>query len=30
MLKFGAVELTDPEEVLDSLPFHKGILELTL
>jgi DNA processing protein len=30
MLKYGAVELTNPEEVLDVLPSHKGILELAL
>ena len=30
MLKYGAVELTNPEEVLDILPSHKGILELAL
>lgn len=30
MLKYGARELRNPETVLDVLPSHKGILELTL
>jgi DNA processing protein len=30
MLKFGATVLTDPKQVLDVLPSHKGILELAL
>lgn len=30
MIEYGAMELTDPEEVLDFLPSHKGILKLVL
>jgi len=30
MFEYGAMELTDPEEVLDFLPSHEGILKLAL
>lgn len=30
MLEYGAMELNDPEEVLDFLPTHEGILKLVL
>jgi len=30
MLEYGAMELTDPEEVLDFLPSHEGILKVVL
>jgi hypothetical protein len=30
MFEYGAMELTDPEEVLDFLPSYEGILKLAL
>jgi hypothetical protein len=30
MIEYGAMELADPEEVLDFLPSHEGVLKLFL